>query len=618
MSMQRNKSPGNDGLTKEFFVAFWEDIKGVFLNSCRTAKLKKELSTSQKQAIIKLIEKKDKDKRFIKNWRPISLLNVDYKIISKALASRVKKVLPNLISPQQTAYVENRFIGESGRLIADIIEITDVINKEGLLVTMDIEKAFDSLDHTFVISVLKKFGFGNNFVSWIETLISKQESCVINGGNTTQYFHLEREARQGDPISAYIFILALEVLSFLVRNNKDIKGLNIFDHLFLYTAYADDTTFFLESKESIEELVKTFTLFSSFSGLKPNISKCEICGLGPLNWVEMAVCGMQSVDLTRDAIKILGVYFSYNINLVNQKNYCQAITNIHGILKLWRMRNLPIEGKIVVFKTLAISKLVYLALLTVIPDHITDEVTKIQKSFIWHDSSPKIKHETLRMEFKAGGLKNVDIRFKFVSFQCSWVKKLYDDCFLEWKIIPLHLLNKCFGPSFKFHSNLHFESKLLKQFPSFYKQILMNWKKYLIASPITPSRVLSQFIWYNSYIKIDSKAVYLNSFSTKNINFVTQLFNTDGSVKNWNILKTEYTLQNKDQFCWLQLINAIPEMWKKCIKQTSENTSFLVVKDHHLFRGSRIIILEKLNSIHRIIFIADFCNRASADFTETF
>ena len=153
-------------------------MKNVLLNSCHIAKLKKELSTSQRQAVIKLIEKKDKDKRFIKNWRPISLLNVDYKIISKALASRLKKVLPNLISPQQTAYVENRFIGESGRLIADIIEITDILNKEGFLVTMDIEKAFDSLDHTFLISVLKKFGFGNDFVNWNETLISKQESCV--------------------------------------------------------------------------------------------------------------------------------------------------------------------------------------------------------------------------------------------------------------------------------------------------------------------------------------------------------------------------------------------------------------------------------------------------------
>ena len=124
----------------------------------------------------------------------------------------------------------------------------------------------------------------------------------------------------------------------------------------------------------------------------------------------------------------------------------------------------------------------------------------------------------------------------------------------------------------------------------------MNWKKYFIAPPTTPSGVLSQFICYNSYIKIDNKAVYLKFFSTKNIHSITQLFNTVGSVKNWNILKTEYALQNKDQFYWLQIINAIPKMWKKCIKQTSENTSLLVVKDHHLLRGLGIIILEKLNS----------------------
>ena len=133
-----------------------------FFNLCRTAKLKKKLSTSQRLDIIKLIGKKGKNKRFIKNWRPISLLNEDYKIISKALASRVKNVLPNLISPrsflispQQTTYVENKFIGESGRLIADIIEITDVLNEEGFLVIMYIESSFDSLDHSFVNFVLK-------------------------------------------------------------------------------------------------------------------------------------------------------------------------------------------------------------------------------------------------------------------------------------------------------------------------------------------------------------------------------------------------------------------------------------------------------------------------------
>ena len=174
------------------------------------------------------------------------------------------------------------------------------------------------------------------------------------------------------------------------------------DYLFLYTTYADDTTSFFENKESVEEFVKTFTLFSSFSDLKPNICKCEICGLSPLKGVEMAVCGMQSVDLTRDAIKILGIYFSHKINLMNQKNDRRAITNVHGILKLWRMRNSSIEGKVAVFKTLAMSTLVYLALLAFIPNHITDEVAKKKKYFIWFDSFPKIKHETLKMEFKVG------------------------------------------------------------------------------------------------------------------------------------------------------------------------------------------------------------------------
>ena len=103
-----------------------------------------------------------------------------------------------------------------------------------------------------------------------------------------------KRVHQGDPISVCIFILALEVLSFLAKNNKQITGLNIFDHLFLYTAYSDDTKLFLENKESTEEIVKAVTLFSSFSALKPNISKSEICGLGPLYEVEMAVCGMQS------------------------------------------------------------------------------------------------------------------------------------------------------------------------------------------------------------------------------------------------------------------------------------------------------------------------------------
>ena len=196
INMPNNKSPGNDGLTKEFYETFWEELKTPLISSFECAFIKDELSSSQKQAVIKLIEKLDRDKRFIKNWRPISLLNVDTKIISKVLSGRIKEVLPSLISSNQTAYVDGRIISESGRLISDILEITDLCKQNGILLTIDIEKAFDSVNHAFLISVLEKYGFGKNFLKWINVLLNNQESCVINGGFTTQYFKLERGTRQ--------------------------------------------------------------------------------------------------------------------------------------------------------------------------------------------------------------------------------------------------------------------------------------------------------------------------------------------------------------------------------------------------------------------------------------
>ena len=148
------------------------------------------------------------------------------------------------MNKNQVAYVNNRFINESGRLISDVLEITSSSDIEGLLMTVDIEKAFDSINHSFLISVWKKFGFGNEFRKWIQILMKNPESCVINGSKTTPYFKLKRGTRQGDPISTYLFIIALEVTFSLIKANPDIEGLQSFSHTLLYSAYADDTTFF--------------------------------------------------------------------------------------------------------------------------------------------------------------------------------------------------------------------------------------------------------------------------------------------------------------------------------------------------------------------------------------
>ena len=218
--------------------------------------------------------------------------------------------MPSIISQNQTAYVPNRCVSESGRLIADII--CDKENITGHLATVGTEKAFDSLDHDFLICVLRKFGFGGNFVKWVKVLLNNQEPCVLNGGTTTLYFKLEKGARQRDLISLYLFIITLEVLFALIKSQELIKGIEIFDHCFLFTVYADDSTFFLGDSDSVKNLIDIFQTFLLFSVLKPNISKCEIAGIILLKGAIETACGLKLVDLTVDTIKILGVHFSYN------------------------------------------------------------------------------------------------------------------------------------------------------------------------------------------------------------------------------------------------------------------------------------------------------------------
>ena len=149
-----------------------------------------------------------------------------------------------------------------------------------------------------------------DFIKWIKILLLNQESCMVNGGATTNYFKLEKGTRQGDSISAYLFIIVLEIVFLFTKGSKKINGLNMFDKTFLYNAYADDTTFFLEDIKSVIESMNIFDTFLKFSGLKTNKSKREIAGIGAVKGVQVALCGMRCIDLVCNIVKILGIYYS--------------------------------------------------------------------------------------------------------------------------------------------------------------------------------------------------------------------------------------------------------------------------------------------------------------------
>lgn len=537
------------------------------------------------------------------------MLNVDVKIISKLLAERLKKVLPSLISDNQTAYINGRFISEGGRLISDLLEISDIFNLKGLLLTIDIQKAFDSINHQFLISVLKKYGFGSTYIKWIQTLLNNQESCVINGGDTTKYFKLERGTRQGDPISAYLFILVLEVVFMMIKENKNINGLNLFENTFLYTAYADDTTLFLKDMKSVTEVMKVFEKFSNYSGLKPNTKKCEIAGIGVLKGVHLELCGMECLDLTKSSIKVLGVHFSYNKIIQCEKNFIMHVKKIENILRIWRMRNLTLQGKITVFKSLAISKVVHLALVTTFPSDILNHLNKIQKDFLWYQKNPKIKHSTLRNIYENGGLKNVDIDYKITSLQCSWIKRLFDNSTHSWKIIPKHLISVYLGKNFTFHSNLSINESKLKKFPTYYRDLFSKWQKHYSCQPTLPSLVASESLWYNEKIKVDNNSIYYDSFSENGINYVGQLFdNYQHTLKSWSQVKDEFHMEEKHRFTFYQIVHSLPKKWKQILINYTDNIDNLVFYDHHILSKNQIYCLSKLrsNTLYEIL----ICNNA--------
>ena len=200
-SFADKKSPGEDGFTKEFYQTFFDLIGKDLLNSYNASFHKGSLSITQKRGSITLIPKGDVNLTNLKNWRPISLLNVDYKLLSKLLAKRMELILPKLIHTNQTGFISGRYIGQNIRLLSDIMEFSDSKKFPGILLFVDFEKAFDTLEWSFILKTLEAFNFGDNFKKWVSVLYNNAQSSIMNGGFRTNYSKYQEEFGKGALLS---------------------------------------------------------------------------------------------------------------------------------------------------------------------------------------------------------------------------------------------------------------------------------------------------------------------------------------------------------------------------------------------------------------------------------
>ena len=537
--MSNNKSPGLSGFTVEFFKFFWVDI-GVFLVRSLNYGLKKgELSVSQKQGVITCIPKGNKDKCYLKNWRPISLLNVSYKIASASIANRLKGFLANLINEDQTGFISNRYISENTRLIYDIMFYTEKYDIPGLLLLIDFEKAFDSISWTFISKVLDLFNFGPIFRKWINTFYTNSESCCLINGHLSEWFYLQRGCRQGDPISPYIFILCAEVLADLIRNNDNIKGIKLQNTEFKISQFADDTSLILDGTEkSLSNALETLTFYGKISGLNINMDKTTLIWIGSNKNRKDKLCSHLNLCWDKQ-FTLLGIKFSNNLKEIVELNYKEKIIQIKNLLNVWAKRILTPIGKITVIKSLALPKINHLIFSIPNPnENMIKDIESIFFNFLWDKKPDKIKRETVYKDYSEGGLRMINTKIFITALKSTWVRKMITNNKKYLNFIT-SLYDKLYdflkmGPEFITNNLKHIDNP-------FWKEVFKAYYDCCIGiTPSNSTEINKVNILYNMNIKVGGSFVRNKKYLESGIYFINDILDKYGSFLTFEQFKNKY------------------------------------------------------------------------------
>ena len=425
--MKNNKSPGMDGFSPEFYKKIWPQLGYFFLNCAQECFKRGELTESQTQGLITCLPKTGKARNLLKNWRPISLLNTTYKLISACITNRIRKILDKLISSEQKGFIPGRTISDCSRLMYDIIFSCQNLNIDGLILLIDFEKAFDSLSWPFIHETLKKFNFGPNLQKWVKILQYRSNSRIILNGHLSEPFYLERGCRQGDPLSPYLFILCAETLTLAFKQSRKIEGITIYNKEHRLSLYADDTSIFIKATEAnLKHSLEILEWFYQKSGLKMNMSKTKVIRIGPIRETDRRFCRENNLDWV-SKFTALGInYDTLNLNNITELNIETKMQTMEKMMQQWQQRNITPMGRVTVYKSLILSKIIHL--LQALPSPKRETITNIERlatNFIWRGKRHEINNQLICASLEQGGLNMFNLSEFDKSLKISWLQKIH-------------------------------------------------------------------------------------------------------------------------------------------------------------------------------------------------
>ena len=493
--MSNGRSPGLDGLPKEFYVTFWELLGQDLVDVLNYAHYSGSMSSSQRRGLITLLHKKG-ERTDRSNWRPISLLSVDYKIASRAIALRLLRVIGSVTSIDQTCGVPSRFIGDNTALLRDLCHYCEVTDSQAAVLFLDQQKAFDRVEWPFLMAVLKKMGFGDSFRRWVETFYSNPVSCVIVNQFISSSFPLSRGVRQGCPLSPLLYVLCAEVLASKIRASPAIQGVRLPQSACSsrVSQYADDTCIIIRSLSSLEALFRYFRLYGRASGAKLNLDKCSGLWLGRWRGRSDSPGGLK---WSSSSVKSLGIFIG-NDDL-SHDNFDPRILKLSNKLRSWSRRKLSLSGKSFVVSSLALSGLYYTITSCPVPDWVMKKVSSLIWPFLWDNKKDMVSRKTCVLPKSQGGLGFPDFPKRITAFHGQWIMRFLSDSPAKWKFFLSHWLTRCLPPGVGNVALRDLSGLDLSFFPAFYESALNAWK--LLGGAGCPYTV------YNSNTPVSSMRV---------------------------------------------------------------------------------------------------------------